>query len=552
MTVSTRTWRAAALAVLTLLSFGDTASALDAQQQAIDPALLNAYRWRSIGPDRGGRSIAVAGVKGRPREAYFGAVGGGLWKTTDAGNNWAPVTDGQITQLVGRRGRGLGIEPRRRLHRHGRDLHPRQHHARRRRLQIRPTPARRGRTSASGTSTRSRRFASTPPTPTSSTWRRSASITARATSAASSRRPTAARPGSARCSRTRAPAPSTSSSTPTTPTCSTPRLWEAYRIEYQMSSGGPGSGMYKSTDGGETWTEITRNAGLPPGVVGRIGLANTKADSNRVYALVENENGGLFVSDDAGASWKLINTQPRHPPARVLLHARLRRPEQQGRRLHAEHGAVPLHRRRQDDGAGRPEHARRSPRSVGRSRRSESRDRRQRRRRRDHLRHHVARAELERAGLPHRAVVSRDHDGAPAVSTSAARSRTTARCACRATPTRGGGGFGGNPPVAPYQVGGGEPGYIATHATDPDIFFGGTNNGSFLTRLNRRTGEFKEVGAYPRFFSGEPATRRQGTLAVDLPDHLFVRRSERPLHELAARLEDDQRRRHVDARSAAT
>ena len=68
-----------------------------AQGQAIDPALLNAYRWRSIGPDRGGRSIAVSGVKGRPREAYFGAVGGGLWKTTDAGNNWAPVTDGQIT-----------------------------------------------------------------------------------------------------------------------------------------------------------------------------------------------------------------------------------------------------------------------------------------------------------------------------------------------------------------------------------------------------------------------------------------------------------------------
>ncbi len=57
--------------------------------------------------------------------------------------------------------------------------------------------------------------------------------------------------------------------------------------------------------------------------------------------------------------------------------------------------------------------------------------------------------------------------------------------------------------MAPYTVGGGEPGYIAAHATDPDIFFGGTNNGSFLTRLNRRIGEFKEVGAYPRFFSGE-------------------------------------------------
>src|SRR5437868_10402653 len=63
---------------------------------ALDPALVSAFKWRSVGPDRGGRSIAVSGVKGRPKEAYFGAVGGGLWKTTDGGENWAPVTDGQI------------------------------------------------------------------------------------------------------------------------------------------------------------------------------------------------------------------------------------------------------------------------------------------------------------------------------------------------------------------------------------------------------------------------------------------------------------------------
>src|ERR671931_2072646 len=61
-----------------------------------DPAILNAFRWRSIGPLRGGRSIAVSGVKGRPREGYFGAAGGGLWKTVDGGMNWNPVTDGQI------------------------------------------------------------------------------------------------------------------------------------------------------------------------------------------------------------------------------------------------------------------------------------------------------------------------------------------------------------------------------------------------------------------------------------------------------------------------
>src|SRR5499427_3095320 len=68
-----------------------------ATAETLDQAILSSFKWRSIGPDRGGRSIAVSGVKGRAREAYFGATGGGLWKTVDAGNNWTPVTDGQIT-----------------------------------------------------------------------------------------------------------------------------------------------------------------------------------------------------------------------------------------------------------------------------------------------------------------------------------------------------------------------------------------------------------------------------------------------------------------------
>ena len=71
-------------------------SGSQATQSSIDALVLKALQWRSIGPARGGRSIAVSGVKGRPKEAYFGAVGGGLWKTTDGGENWAPVTDGQI------------------------------------------------------------------------------------------------------------------------------------------------------------------------------------------------------------------------------------------------------------------------------------------------------------------------------------------------------------------------------------------------------------------------------------------------------------------------
>ena len=62
----------------------------------IDSAILKSYKWRSIGPDRGGRSIAATGVRGRPKEAYFGAVGGGLWKTTDGGSTWNSVTDDKI------------------------------------------------------------------------------------------------------------------------------------------------------------------------------------------------------------------------------------------------------------------------------------------------------------------------------------------------------------------------------------------------------------------------------------------------------------------------
>src|SRR6186713_2856674 len=77
-------------------SLGRAERTAAAARAALDTTILKSYRWRSIGPDRGGRSIAVSGVKGRPREAYFGATGGGLWKTTDGGASWSPITDGLI------------------------------------------------------------------------------------------------------------------------------------------------------------------------------------------------------------------------------------------------------------------------------------------------------------------------------------------------------------------------------------------------------------------------------------------------------------------------
>ena len=504
MTVSMRTRSAAALAVLALLSLGDTRFArLDARQQAIDPALLNAYRWRSIGPARGGRSIAVSGVKGRPREAYFGATGGGLWKTTDAGNNWAPVTDGQITSSsVGAVAVsesnpdivfiGMGencirgnIMPGDGVYKSS-DAGKTWTHVGFRnvdaisKIRIHPTNPDIVWVAAFGvyygSSEERGVFKSTDG---GKTWKRTLFKDPRSGAV-------------------------DIVIDANNPSVIYAALWEAYRIEYQMSSGGPGSGMYKSTDGGETWTEITRNPGLPSGVVGRIGLANTRADSNRVYALVENENGGLFVSDDAGASWKLINANrairqrafyythvfgdPGNKDVVYMQNTALFRSTdggkttvQVGQNTHGDHHDLWVdpddanHVVDGNDGGGAITYdiTSRVPNWSAQDFPTAQW-------------YHV----ITTAHLPYHVCGSQQDN-----STLCVPSNTNA----------GGGGFGGNPPVAPYQVGGGEPGYIATHATDPDIFFGGTNNGSFLTRLNRRTGEFKEVGAYPRFFSGEPS-----------------------------------------------
>ncbi len=479
---------------------------LGAQTTAIDPALLDAYRWRSIGPNRGGRSIAVAGVKGRPREAYFGAVGGGLWKTTDAGNNWAPVTDGQITSssvgavavsdsnpdivyigmgescIRGNIMPGDGVYKSTDAGKTWANVGFRNSDAISK-IRIHPTNPDIVYVASFGVyygpSEERGVFKSTDG---GKTWKRTLfkdNKTGAVDIAIDTRNPNVLFAA----------------------------MWEAYRIEYQMSSGGPTSGLHKSTDGGETWSEVTRNPGMPQGMVGRIGVALTAADSNRVYALVENENGGLFVSDDAGASWKLMNASrtvrqrafyythvfadPSNKDVVYMQNTALFRSTdagkttaQVGQGTHGDHHDLwvdpddPNHIVDGNDGGGAITYnvSERVPNWSDQDFPTAQW-------------YHV----VTTAHLPFHVCGSQQDN-----STLCVPSNTNAGGG-------GGGGGGGNPPVAPYQAGGGEPGYIAPHATDPDLFFAGSNNGTFLTRLNRRTGEFKEVGAYPRFFSGEPS-----------------------------------------------
>ena len=84
-------------------------------------------------------------------------------------------------------------------------------------------------------------------------------------------------------------------------------MWEAHRTPWSLVSGGPGSGIYKSTDGGDSWQELTGNPGLPQGLKGRIGIAASPARSGRVWATVESEDAALYRSDDAGATLENVS-----------------------------------------------------------------------------------------------------------------------------------------------------------------------------------------------------------------------------------------------------
>ena len=85
-------------------------------------------------------------------------------------------------------------------------------------------------------------------------------------------------------------------------------FWEVYRTPYSLESGGPGSGLWKSTDGGDTWNDLSHNPGMPKGIMGRIGVTVSPANPQRVYALIEAEEGGAFRSDNGGDTWIRTNS----------------------------------------------------------------------------------------------------------------------------------------------------------------------------------------------------------------------------------------------------
>ena len=518
--------------------------------QPADRPLTASLRWRSLGPDRGGRSIAVSGVKGRPREAYFGAVGGGLWKTTDGGENWMPVTDGQISSSsVGAVAVsesnpdvvfiGMGESCIRGNIMPGDGVY-------------KSSDA--GKTWSHVGFAESQAIARIRIHPTNPNIVFVASFGKYGASSAERgvfKSADGGRTWKKTLFRDEKTGAVDISIDHRNPSVMYAALWEAYRVEYQMSSGGPGSGLFKSTDGGENWTEMTRAKGLPSGLVGRIGVSVSGADSNRVYALVENERGGLFVSDDAGASWTLVNdnrgirqrafyythvhADPVAKDTVYLLNTSAFRSIDGGKTTtnvgqgtHGDHHDLwidpdnPKHLVIGNDGGGAvsmeggsgAQGQGQAP-STGSGQAWSPQDyptaQYYHAVTTKHLPFHVCGAQQDGS------TVCIASDAVSPVGTQIATAFARANAPAEGAPGAGqgrggrgggGGGGGGRGGGAPqmYGAGGSENGTIAPDPKDVDVIFAVGNNGSFLTRLNRKTGEQREVSPYPRMFSGEPSS----------------------------------------------
>lgn len=279
-----------------------------AQAQNYDEALYDALEYRLIGPFRGGRSAAVTGVPGKPNLYYFGATGGGIWETKNGGRTWKNISDGFFGGSIGSievaesdhnviyvgggektvrgnvsSGYGMwksedagktwtsaGLKESRHVPRIA--IHPTDYNTVYAAVMgnlYKPTQERGVYKSIDG----------------GKTWKRTlfANENAGAVDLIMD---------------------------PNNPRILYASTWNIRRTPYSLSSGGEGSALWKSTDSGETWTEISTNKGFAEGTLGIIGVTVSPANSDRVWAIVENEEeGGVYRSDDAGGTWSKINDE---------------------------------------------------------------------------------------------------------------------------------------------------------------------------------------------------------------------------------------------------
>ena len=272
-----------------------------------DEALFKSVKWREVGPFRGGRSAAVTVVAGNPNLYYMGAAGGGVWKTENAGQTWKNISDdffggsigsvtvsewdpnviyvggGEVT-VRGNVSHGYGVwksEDAGKTWEH-KGLDKSYHIPR---IRVHPKNPELVYAAVLGNLYRDNRERGIYRSKDGGdTWEQVLFVSEKAGG----------------CDLVL---------DPNNPRIIYASTWNIRRTPYSLSSGGEGSALWKSTDGGTTWKDISENKGLPKGVRGIIGVAVSPANSNRIWAQIETPKGGLFRSDDGGENWKLINKE---------------------------------------------------------------------------------------------------------------------------------------------------------------------------------------------------------------------------------------------------
>ena len=284
------------------------APAVSAAASGYDSTLFQALQWRSIGIFRGGRVTAVAGVMGEPYTYYFGGTGGGVWKTTDGGMSWAPVADSALG--AGSVGAievapsdpnvvyvGTGESPIRGNVSPGDGMY-------------RSTDA--GRAWSRIGLRDAGQIAAIRVHPTDPDLVYVAAL-GHVSGPNAERGVFRSRDGGRTWEKILFRGDTVGAidlaMDPRNPRVLYAAFWQAIRRPWELVSGGAGSGLFKSSDGGDTWTELTRNPGFPRGIVGKIGVAVSHLNSDRVWAMVEADDGGLFRSNDAGRTWTRVNEQ---------------------------------------------------------------------------------------------------------------------------------------------------------------------------------------------------------------------------------------------------
>jgi photosystem II stability/assembly factor-like uncharacterized protein len=280
----------------------------DASAQAVDARHLDALQWRSIGPTRGGRVLGVAGDPTDRMTFYQGTAGGGVWKTEDAGLNWFNVSDGYFgTGSVGAVAVapsapqvvyvGMGEACIRGNASHGDGVY-------------RSDDGGRSWTHLGLAETLQIARVRIHPEDPDVVY---AAALGDAWGASADRGVYRSRDGGATWDKILYRDEHTGAidlvMDPANPDVMYASLLELRRFPWGFRSAGPGTGLFKTVDGGDTWTEITGNPGLPDGLKGRIGIAMAPSRPDRVWAIIDAELGkkGVFRSDDAGATWTRVN-----------------------------------------------------------------------------------------------------------------------------------------------------------------------------------------------------------------------------------------------------